>query len=97
MKPVRLPIKNIDRENGLVWVKSKAHTFPCQITNKVARECMRLGDDAVVVKSAVTGEWLCIDYKVDTPVNYAIHNSAQEELPESQRDYIYNEKGELYE
>ena len=63
--------------------------------NDLCVDGMRYGDDAVVVKSSVSGEWLCIDYKVCTATNYAIHNSYQEGLEEP--DYIYNNEGELYE
>lgn len=94
MKPIRLPIKNIDRRNKTVWVQSQKTVFPCKMQDWIVPD-IRLGDDAVVIKSAVTGEWLCIDYKVCTATNYAIHNSYQEGLEEP--DYIYNNEGELYE
>ena len=34
-----------------------------------------LGDDAVVTKSLVSGEWLMIDYKINTPANKEINDS----------------------
>ena len=92
MKPIRLPVQRIDKQNGLVWVKGKRNTFPCTIVNKVVKECIQYGDDAIVVKSAVNGEWLCIDYKMDTPTNYAIHNSYQERY----EDMITDNRGVPY-
>ena len=77
MTPIRLPIRTIDRKNNIVWVKSKENIFPCKFANEL--DGMSLGDDAIIVKSAVSNEWLCISYAVDTPTNYAIHNSYQED------------------
>ena len=75
MKPIRLPIVNVDKRNNAVMVESQNGKFPVKVECSI--EDARLGDDAVVTKSAVTGEWLMIDYKVDTAVNYTIHNSMQ--------------------
>ena len=93
MKPIRKPLQNIDRENNLVWVQGQNGKFPCKITNPVVKACAQLGDDVSIVKSAVNGEWLCIDYHIDTPTNYAIHNSYQTNYD----DMILNEEGVPYE
>lgn len=93
MKPIRLPVIRIDRKNNTVYVKSSNGEFPCKITNPVVKECILLGDDAVVVKSAVSGEWLCVDYRMDTPTNYAIHNSYLTNYDEM----ICDERGVPYE
>ena len=93
MKPIRLPVIRINRKDNMVYVKSSKGEFPCKITNPVVKECVLLGDDAIVVKSAVSGEWLCIDYKIDTPTNYAIHNSYQTNYNE----IITDERGVPYE
>ena len=93
MKPIRLPVIRINRKDNMVYVKSSKGEFPCKISNPVVKECVLLGDDAIVVKSAVSGEWLCIDYKIDTPTNYAIHNSYQTNYNE----IITDERGVPYE
>ena len=66
MKPVQLPVTNVDRNNGLVWVKStkKGTSFPCKASPNYLVNNMDWGDLAYVVKSAVSGEWLCVDYEV---------------------------------
>lgn len=93
MKPIRLSIHHIDRQAKIVHVKtSTGNIFPCRM-NDLCVDGMRYGDDAVVIKSAVTGEWLCIDYKVCTPTNYAIHNSYQT----NHDDLILDEEGVPYE
>lgn len=92
MKPIRLPVIRIDRKNNKVYVKSSKGEFPCKITNPIVKECILLGDDAIVVKSAVSGEWLCVDYKIDTHTNYAIHNSYQ-----TNNEMILDERGVPYE
>ena len=93
MKPIRKPVNHIDRKNGLVWVTGKHGKFPCKVTRPSITDGVRLGDDVSIVKSAVTGEWLCVDYHIDTPVNYAIHNSYQTNYD----DMILNEDGVPYE
>ena len=96
MKPVNLPIHNIDRTNKIVWVRSHKRVFPCKIVQDYIALDMRRSDKATVVKSSISGEWLCIDYEIPpiTETDYIIHNSYQEGLPEP--DYIYNEEGDLY-
>lgn len=91
MKPIRLPIVNIDRRNNTVMVESRKHKFP--VTPTCCIEDVRRGDDAIVIKSTVTGEWLMIDYSVSTPINYAIHNSLQTNTD----DLICDEAGVPYE
>ena len=95
MKPITLPIKNIDRRNRTVWVQSHKTVFPCKITKDYLAMDMQRCDKAVVVKSAVSGEWLCIDYEIApiTEVDYAIHNSYQTNID----DLILNEEGVPYE
>jgi len=93
MKPIRKPVRSIDREHNLVWVMGKHGKFPCRITKPSIKQGVRLGDDVSIVKSSVNGEWLCVDYHVDTPINYAIHNSYQS----SYEDMIVDEKGVPYE
>jgi len=97
MKPITLPIKNIDRPNKTVWVQSHKTVFPCKIVKDYHAMDMTRSDKAVVVKSAVSGEWLCIDYQIApiTETDYIIHNSYQEGLKEP--DYIYNKDGVAYE
>ena len=90
MKPVRLPIINVDRRNNTVMVESKTKKFPVKPTCNI--EDVRRGDDAIVVKSPVNGEWLMIDYRVDTAFNYAIHNSLQT----SKDELICNDEGVPY-
>ena len=92
MKPIRKPLERIDRENNLVWVQGRNGKFPCKIVAPIVRECAQLGDDVSIVKSAVTGEWLCIDYHIDTPTNWHIHNTYQTNYD----DMIVDEKGVPY-
>jgi len=92
MKPIRMPIHHIDRQSSIVHVKSKSgKIFPAKM-NELCKESMMYGDEAIVVKSAVSGEWLCIDYNISTPTNYAIHNSYQTDFD----DMILNEDGVPY-
>jgi len=93
MKPIRKPVQRIDRENGIVYVMGKHGKFPCKIVDKTVKACVMLGDDVSIVKSSVTGEWLCVDYHIDTPTNYAIHNSYQTNYD----DMIIDERGVPYE
>lgn len=90
MKPIRLPIVNIDRRNNTVMVESRKHKFP--VTPTCCIKDVRRGDDAIVVKSSVSNEWLMIDYRVDTAFNYAVHNSLQTNYDEM----ILNEEGVPY-
>ena len=90
MNPVKLPIIHLDRVNKTALVKSHNHTFPVHMTKNF--DCM-VGDDAIVTKSPVTGEWLMIDYSFKNALNYAVHNSMQTNID----DMITNEDGVPYE
>jgi len=94
MKPVTLPIVNIDRVNRTAIVESSKTRFPVHIAiprNQLSD--VKIGDDAIVVKSAVTGDWLMIDYSFSNDFNYAVHNSLQTNLD----DMIVDEEGVPYE
>ena len=94
MQPVKLPIVNIDRQNKTALVKSQKHTFPVRMEMPIWKiNDVRLGDDAIVTKSAITGEWLMIDYSFTNAFNYAVHNSMQTNY----EDMIYDEEGVPYE
>lgn len=70
--------------------------FPVHLSPIVCDGAM-IGDYVTIKKSAVTGEWIAVDYFVNMEIYGGLHNDAQEVLPEHERDYIYNEEGELYE
>lgn len=95
MKPIQLPLVHIDKQNKCALVKSqKGNVFPVEMCMPEWKiKDIQYGDDAIVVKSTVTGEWIMIDYTFLTSVNYAIHNSYNHETG----DLIYDENGELYE
>lgn len=66
MKPVKMEINDIDRKNKTVWVKNKkGNVFPCKAQNWLIDD-IQLLDKAIVVKSAVSKEWLCVDYQINT-------------------------------
>ena len=90
MNPVKLPIVNIDRKNRTCMVDSRKGRFPVHMTRNF--DCM-VGHDAIVTKSAVTGEWLMIDYSFNNAFNYAVHNSMQTNID----DMITDEDGVPYE
>ena len=93
MKPIKLPIINIDRTNRTAIVESANKKFPVKMEMPNWKiQDVRLGDDAVVVKSAVTGEWLMTDYKFNNSFNYAVHNSMQTRY----EDMICDERGVPY-
>lgn len=93
MQPVKLPIVNIDRTNKMAYVESQKGKFPVKMEmDQWKINDVRLGDDAIVVKSAVTGEWLMIDYSFANAFNYAVHNSMQT----SYDDMIVDERGVPY-
>ena len=93
MKPVKLPIVSIDRPNKTAIVESKKTRFPVKMEMPSWKiEDVRLGDDAIVTKSDVTGEWLMIDYSFSNPFNYAVHNSMQDNYD----DMILDERGVPY-
>ena len=91
MKPIRLPIVNVDRKNRTAIVESTNGRFPVKSTIDLTD--VRCGDDAMVVKSNVSGEWLMIDYRFDNAFNYALHNSMQTNTD----DLIVDKRGVPYE
>ena len=95
MKPIKLPIVNIDRKNRTAIVETKTgKKFPVTIemSQDLIDNCIRRGDDAIIVKSAVTGEWLMTDYSFSNSFNYAVHNSMQTRY----EDMICDERGVPY-
>ena len=76
--------------------KGKGRSYSCHLADWLADSIMLM--DYVTVKfNPVSRVWMVVDYHINMKVYGAIHNSYQEELPETERDYCYNEKGELYE
>ena len=62
MKPVNLTIKHISDDHKTALVESKkGNTFPVNVHPNV-RFLIKPGYYGRVVKSAVTGEWIMIDY-----------------------------------
>jgi hypothetical protein len=96
MNPIKMFILNIDRENETALVKTygTGNIFPVKISFKESwkLKCVQRGDDALVVKSGVNGEWLMVDYSFCNPFNYAVHNQAQE----SYENMICDEGGKPY-
>ena len=96
MKPVKMFILNVDRENKTALVRSynSGKVFPVTLSFKEAWKfrCVRRGDDGLVVKSSVSGEWLMVDYSFSNAFNYAIHNQKQE----SYENMIFDEDGVPY-
>jgi len=70
--------------------------FPVHLSPVVCEGAL-IGDYVTLKKSAVTGEYIAVDYIINMEIYGALHNQAQEDLPEHERDYCYNEEGELYE
>ena len=70
--------------------------FPVHLSPLV-NEGALIGDYVTIKKSKVTGEWIAVDYFINMEVYGAIHNERQDELPEHERTYIFNQEGELYE
>jgi carbamoylphosphate synthase large subunit len=95
MNPVKLAIIHLDKKNRTALVRSsKNRSFPVKMQMEDWKvECVQRGDDAIVTKSAVTGEWLMIDYSFSNAFNYAVHNSMQEDY----EDMICDERGVPYE
>ena len=81
MKPIRMFILNVDRENKTAVVQSykTGKIFPISLCFKEAwkYKTVRRGDDGLVVKSGVSGEWLMVDYSFSNAFNYALHNQEQ--------------------
>lgn len=96
MKPIRMFILNIDRENETALVENyrTGKIFPVKISFKESwkLKCVQRGDDALVVKSGVTGEWLMVDYSFSNAFNYAVHNQGQTKY----EDMITDERGVPY-
>lgn len=61
MKPVNLTIRYVDSKRGTALVESKKGTFPVTLQSWL-KHLVTPGDYGTVVKSAVTGEWIMIDY-----------------------------------
>ena len=80
----------------LIRKGNKGESYTCTMADWLS-DCIMLQDYVDVQYNAVSREWMVTDYRINVPLTAAIHNSYQEELPEAERDYIYNEKGELYE
>lgn len=82
MMPIQLPLIHIDRKNKTCLLKNKqGKSFPATMQEWLCDSIM-LGDDAVVTKSQVSGEWIVIDYEVDTMTNQELddfYNSLTEE------------------
>ena len=76
--------------------KDQGRSYPCRLAPNVI-EGIQLLDYVTVKFNPVSREWTVVKYHINFPVSAAIHNSYQDGLPEEDRDYIYDEKGELYE
>ena len=94
----KLPILiNIQRRFKTGMIRTcTGKKFPVHLSPVVCEGAL-LGDYVTIKKSAVTGEWIAVDYYINMEVYGALHNDSQETLPESERAYIYNQEGELYE
>ena len=65
MEPILQEIITVDRDNGICMVKSaKGHIYPISI-NRYAKS-INVGDNALVVKSNVSREWLMVDVEPKT-------------------------------
>ena len=95
MNPVKLAIIHLDKKNRTALVRSsKNRSFPVKMQMEDWKvECVQRGDDAIVTKSSVTGEWIMIDYSFSNAFNYAVHNSMQDDY----EDMICDERGVPYE
>ena len=88
---------HIDKRNKTCLIqKGKGRSYPCHLAGWLAESIM-LRDYVDVKYNPVSREWTVVNYRINMEVYGAIHNSYQEELPEAERDYCYNERGELYE
>ena len=66
MIPILQEIVTVDRDNGICMVKSaKGHIYPISI-NRYAKS-INVGDNALVVKSNVSREWLMVDVEPKYP------------------------------
>lgn len=95
MKPVSLPILNIDKTNKTAIVVSKTgRKFPVKLAMENWKiNDIEIGDDAIVTKSSVTGEWLMIDSDIMSVSNIHYHNTVN--LEANTGDLIYDETGDL--
>lgn len=60
MKPILQEIINVDQDNGVCMVKSaKGNKYPVSINRYI--KSINVGDNALVVKSNVSKEWLMVD------------------------------------
>ena len=65
MIPILQEIVTVDRDNGICMVKSaKGNIYPISI-NRYAKS-INVGDNALVVKSNVSREWLMVDVEPKT-------------------------------
>ena len=65
MEPILQEIITVDRDNGICMVKNaKGHIYPISI-NRYAKS-INVGDNALVVKSNVSREWLMVDVEPKT-------------------------------
>ena len=65
MEPILQEIITVDRDNEMVMVKSaKGNIYPVSINRYV--KSINVGDNALVVKSNVSREWLMVDVEPKT-------------------------------
>jgi hypothetical protein len=65
MEPILQEIITVDRDNDMVMVKSaKGNIYPVSINRYV--KSINVGDNALVVKSNVSREWLMVDVEPKT-------------------------------
>ena len=86
-----MEIIHIDRQNKKCLVKHQGKSFICTLQDWLIDGVQR-GDGAKIKKSTVTGEYIVVDYTVNTITNYIIHNSYQENV----EDMICDEEGVPY-
>lgn len=95
MKPVKLPLINIDKiRKTAIVISRNGRRFPVKISMPTWKiNDVEIGDDAIVTKSAVTGEWLMIDFSIMSVSNIHYHNTVN--LEANTGDLIYDEAGDL--
>lgn len=72
MKPIKQEIVHLDKQNRTALVKnSKGESYPVKMDKYIA-DGVRYGDLAIVTKSPVSGEWIMIDYDINTLYNKEI-------------------------
>ena len=88
---------HLDKLNKTCLIrKGNGSSYPCVLADWLV-DGILLHDYVDVKYNPVSRVWMVVNYRINMEVYAAIHNSYQEELPEEERDYIYNEKGEIYE